>query len=53
MMHIIGTAHDADGNFYYILKNSWGRIGPYEGLVYMSQAYFRSKTVSVVLFQED
>ena len=53
MMHIIGTAHDADGNFYYILKNSWGRIGPYQGLIYMSQAYFRSKTVSVVLFQED
>ena len=49
MMHIIGTAHDVDGNFYYILKNSWGKIGPYRGLIYMSQAYFRSKTISVVL----
>ena len=49
MMHIIGTAHDAHGVFYYILKNSWGRVGPYNGLIYMSKAYFRSKTISVVL----
>lgn len=49
MMHIIGTAHDEKGDFYYILKNSWGKIGPYQGLLYMSQDYFRAKTVSVVL----
>lgn len=52
MMHIIGTAHDEQDNFYYILKNSWGRIGPYQGLIYMSQDYFRAKTVSVVIPQE-
>lgn len=49
MMHIIGTAHDENGGFYYILKNSWGKIGPYQGLIYMSQDYFRAKTISVVL----
>lgn len=49
MMHIIGMAHDESGKFYYILKNSWGRIGPYKGLIYMSREYFRAKTVSVVL----
>lgn len=49
MMHIVGTAHDEKNRFYYILKNSWGKIGPYGGLVYMSQDYFRAKTVSVVL----
>lgn len=49
MMHIVGTAYDKEGKFYYILKNSWGRVGPYEGLIYMSQDYFRAKTISVVL----
>ena len=49
MMHIVGMAHDEQGRRYYILKNSWGRVGPYKGLVYMSQNYFRAKTVSVVL----
>lgn len=49
MMHIIGMAHDESGNSYYILKNSWGKIGPYKGLLYMSREYFRAKTVSVVV----
>ena len=49
MMHIIGIAHDESGKFYYILKNSWGKIGPYKGLLYMSREYFRAKTVSVVV----
>jgi bleomycin hydrolase len=49
MMHIIGTAYDEEGKFYYILKNSWGKIGPYKGLIYMSKEYFRAKTISVVL----
>lgn len=49
MMHIVGTAHDEENRFYYILKNSWGKTGPYNGYIYMSQEYFRAKTVSVVL----
>ena len=28
MMHIIGAAHDENGDFYYILKNSWGKDRP-------------------------
>lgn len=48
MMHIIGTAHDEKGHFYYLVKNSWGRLGPFKGLLYMSDAYFRAKTVSVM-----
>lgn len=49
MMHIVGTAYDEKNRFYYILKNSWGKTGPYKGLIYMSQAYFRAKTISVVI----
>lgn len=52
MMHIIGTADGSDGKFYYILKNSWGKVGPYKGLLYMSEDYFRAKTISVVVPKE-
>ena len=49
MMHIVGTAHDGNGKFYYLLKNSWGRRGDKQGYIYMSDDYFRAKTVSVVV----
>ena len=49
MMHIVGTARDEKGGFYYVLKNSYGRYGAYEGMLYMSEDYFRAKTLSVML----
>lgn len=49
LMHIVGTAHDETGKFYYIIKDSFGDVGPYHGLIYMSEDYFRAKTVSVML----
>ena len=49
MMHIVGTARDEQGTFYYVLKNSYGRYGVYEGMLYMSEDYFRAKTISVML----
>ena len=35
-MTIVGMARDEKKRPYYILKNSWGPRGPYDGLVYMS-----------------
>lgn len=52
MMHIIGTAFDESGKFYYVLKNSWGKQGPYQGLIYMSEDYFRAKTISVLIAKQ-
>lgn len=49
MMHLIGIAHDSDGHLFYVLKNSWGKRGAYQGYIYMSEAYFRAKTVSITL----
>lgn len=49
MMHLVGTARDEGGRFYYLVKNSYGKYGPYGGLLYMSEDYFRAKTISVLL----
>ena len=35
-MCIVGLARDENRRPYYIMKNSWGTRGPYDGLVYMS-----------------
>lgn len=48
-MAIVGIARDAQGELFFIMKNSWGDDNPYHGLVYMSFAYFKQKTIAVVL----
>ena len=49
LMHLIGTSRDAAGNKYYIIKNSWGSVGPFEGYLHMSEAYVRAKTVALIV----
>ncbi len=52
LMHMVGTAKDQKGNVYYIIKNSWGEKGQHKGYIYMSKAYFRYKTVGVMLHKD-
>ncbi len=49
LMHIVGISHDSDGNKYYMVKNSWGEIGPYKGFIHMSEAFVRLKTISILV----
>ena len=49
MMHIIGLAQDEEGESYFIAKNSMGDIGPYHGLIYMSEKYIRLNTVAIMV----
>ena len=49
LMHIVGIAKDQEGTKYYKIKNSWGKKGKYAGYLYMSAAYFRLKTVAVMV----
>lgn len=48
-MAIIGLARDSRGRRYFVMKNSWGTGNPYGGLMYMSEDYFRLKTIAVFL----
>jgi bleomycin hydrolase len=55
LMHIIGLVKDQNGTEYYKVKNSWGansdRIGN-NGYIYMSKAFFKLKTISVLVNKE-
>ncbi len=55
LMHIVGLVKDQNGTEYYKVKNSWGttgeRIGN-GGFVYMSKAFFRLKTISVMVHKD-
>jgi len=48
-MHLIGTAKDQNGAKYYIIKNSWGTKSKYEGYWYMSENFFKAKTLNYVV----
>lgn len=51
-MQIYGIAKDQDGNEYYMVKNSWGKSGKYEGIWYASKAFARYKTMNIVVHKD-
>lgn len=52
LMHITGMAKDQFGNPYFIIKNSWGDGNLYGGKQYISYAYFKMKTVGILLHRD-
>lgn len=53
LMHVTGTAVDQNGTKYYIVKNSWGTLEKgNKGSIYMSESYFRSKVVSILVHKD-
>ncbi len=51
-MHIVGSATDQNGQLYFKVKNSWGIESKYKGYFYVSYAYFKYKTMSILLNKE-
>ena len=51
-MHLVGTAQDQNGKKYYIEKNSWGNGGKYQGFSYMTEAFMRLRTMSIMVHKE-
>ena len=51
-MLIYGTAKDQLGNEYYMVKNSWGKYGQYDGMLYASKAFVRYKTMNIVVHKD-
>ncbi|WP_282787634.1 C1 family peptidase [Flavobacterium croceum] len=52
LMHIVGKVKDQNGKIYYKVKNSWGTKSGKEGYVYMSVAYIRLKSISVLMCKD-
>jgi bleomycin hydrolase len=55
LMHITGMLKDQNGTVYYKVKNSWGTDSSrvtHDGYVYMSEAYMRLKTISIMVHKD-
>ena len=48
-MHIFGIAKDQNGREYYMVKNSWGKYGDYEGIWYMTKNFVAYKTMDFMV----
>ena len=49
VMLIFGQAEDQHGQKYYMVKNSWGETGNYQGIWYMSRDFIALNTTYVFL----
>lgn len=52
LMHIVGKVEDQKGDVFYKVKNSWGINSGRNGFMYMSVAYLRLKSISVMLHKD-
>lgn len=51
-MHIYGLAQDQNGTRYFMVKNSWGETGKYNGIWYASDSFVRGKTLNIVVHKD-
>ena len=49
LMHITGLEKSPEGKTFFIVKNSWGNIGPSHGYINVSEAYFAINTISLII----
>lgn len=51
-MHIYGIAEDQNGNKFFMVKNSWGDAGKYNGIWYASEDFVKYKTLNIVIHKD-
>jgi bleomycin hydrolase len=52
LMHLVGRARDKSGKVFYMVKNSWGKVGPYKGILYISRDYMALKTLAIMVHKD-
>lgn len=48
-MMIYGTAKDQTGKKFYLVKNSWGKAGAYDGIWYASVPFVAGRTMNILV----
>jgi bleomycin hydrolase len=51
-MHIVGLYTDQNGTKYFLVKNSWGTDNYPKGYLYVSEAYFKYKTINIYVHKD-
>lgn len=51
-MHIVGLYKDQNGTKYFLVKNSWGTGNYPEGYLYVSESYFKWKTINIYMHKD-
>ncbi|MCR5277489.1 MAG: C1 family peptidase [Bacteroidales bacterium] len=51
-MQIFGIAHDQFGKKYYMVRNSWGVTGKFDGIWYATEAYVRQQSLDIILHKD-
>lgn len=51
-MHITGLYKEKNGTLYFLVKNSWGTGNYPEGYLYVSENYFKYKTINILLHKD-
>jgi bleomycin hydrolase len=49
LMHITGVEKSKGGKTFFVVKNSWGMVGPFQGYINVSEAYVAINTISIIL----
>ena len=51
-MHAVGLYKDQNGKKYLLIKNSWGTSNDCDGYLFVSEAYFKLKTINIYLHKD-